>query len=550
MRTGTGTNYDFEITDQHGTSGLALDHTAQTPTWRQFTPYGAPRGATTTWLDDRGFLNKPTDTTTGLTTVGARQYDPATGTFLSLDPVLDDTNPGTLNGYTYTANNPIGQSDPTGLDDWYNDPKQNPCVVECGKPDDVGKNGGNGGGDGSGNTVPVYTHVSPDVSVQGGSKLLHEIGSDWAAEYRKHYRGIPIGKLTVYQDNDIWWDMCEGHAGLCSPDVQTGIRLALTANGPFGTGSPVSLMFSACEFSPSGCGKRFGVGVVAGSRALPLRGSDTRAPDQFAVANYGEGTSGLNLDLFSGCNSFVGQTPVLMADGTTRPIDLVKPGDRIRNALPGAAEGVRDSPHTVNAVHVTRTDRHYVNVTIRIGRSQQTIVGTAHHLYWDATSHSWTPADQLRVGDRLQTYAGRTVVIAALHAYSARKITYNLSVKGVHTYYVVAGSTPILVHNCTVAPTDHYLPSPEEAQKIIQNAPRGSSAAVKSDLYHRAPVFMQDQIAESGTVWRQPQRDPMNPDNPMHVSIPGEVNGKSGIFHWIVDQTGTLVHEAFEPGRR
>ena len=44
VRTGAGTAYNFEITDQHGTGLLTLDHTATNPAWRQYTPYGAPRG--------------------------------------------------------------------------------------------------------------------------------------------------------------------------------------------------------------------------------------------------------------------------------------------------------------------------------------------------------------------------------------------------------------------------------------------------------------------------------------------------------------------------
>ena len=114
VRTGTGTNYAFEITDPHGTSDLYLDSTAQTPTWRQFTPYGAPRGTTTSWIDDRGFLNKPADTTTGLTDVGARQYDPTTGAFISPDPLLEVTDPEQLNGYDYAGDNPVTHADPTG----------------------------------------------------------------------------------------------------------------------------------------------------------------------------------------------------------------------------------------------------------------------------------------------------------------------------------------------------------------------------------------------------------------------------------------------------
>ncbi|MGW0424937.1 hypothetical protein, partial [Streptomyces sp. NPDC003015] len=39
VRTGTGTNYGFELAaDQHGTNTRYLDNTAQTPTWRPFDP--------------------------------------------------------------------------------------------------------------------------------------------------------------------------------------------------------------------------------------------------------------------------------------------------------------------------------------------------------------------------------------------------------------------------------------------------------------------------------------------------------------------------------
>ncbi|WP_406130467.1 hypothetical protein OHQ89_24970 [Streptomyces canus] len=117
VRTGTGTNYGFELAaDQHGTNSLYLDNTAQTPTWRQFDPYGNPRGTTTTWPDNRTFLNKTTDTTTGLTDIGAREYDPTLGRFISLDPVFEATSPQELGGYTYSADNPVSSSDPTGLE--------------------------------------------------------------------------------------------------------------------------------------------------------------------------------------------------------------------------------------------------------------------------------------------------------------------------------------------------------------------------------------------------------------------------------------------------
>jgi RHS repeat-associated protein len=116
VRTGAGTAYSFEVGDQHGTSLLTLDNTAANPVWRQYTPYGAARGtAPSSWPDINAFLGKPADTATGLDLLGARQYDPATGRFLSVDPVLDPASPQTLNGYSYAAGNPVTQADPTGL---------------------------------------------------------------------------------------------------------------------------------------------------------------------------------------------------------------------------------------------------------------------------------------------------------------------------------------------------------------------------------------------------------------------------------------------------
>ncbi|WP_380282172.1 RHS repeat-associated core domain-containing protein [Kitasatospora purpeofusca] len=115
VRTGAGVDYKFEITDPHGTATLGLDSTAQTPTWRQFTPYGAARGTAATWFDNRGFLNKPHDTSTGLTTLGVRQYDPLTGRFISLDPLFEGAESQQIGGYSYAASNPLSRSDPSGL---------------------------------------------------------------------------------------------------------------------------------------------------------------------------------------------------------------------------------------------------------------------------------------------------------------------------------------------------------------------------------------------------------------------------------------------------
>jgi hypothetical protein len=48
----------------------------------------------------------------------------------------------------------------------------------------------------------------------------------------------------------------------------------------------------------------------------------------------------------------------------------------------------------------------------------------------------------------LRTAAGSYVQVGAVRAYEGRQATYNLTVDDLHTYYVAAGNTSVLVHNC------------------------------------------------------------------------------------------------------
>ncbi|MGW5560040.1 RHS repeat-associated core domain-containing protein [Micromonospora sp. NPDC003944] len=143
IRTGSGTAYSFAIADHQGTPSLYLDSTAQSPTWRQYTPYGGPRGAAVTAPDNHGFLDKPMSPT-GLTTVGARSYDPLVGRFISVDPLQDVTQPQQWNGYSYANNTPVTSSDPTGMIpddckyfDCYGYDVKKGCPGGCGSTDNV-----------------------------------------------------------------------------------------------------------------------------------------------------------------------------------------------------------------------------------------------------------------------------------------------------------------------------------------------------------------------------------------------------------------------------
>ncbi|WP_455712373.1 RHS repeat-associated core domain-containing protein [Streptomyces halstedii] len=163
----TDSKLTFLAADHHGTSSIATDATTQTVTKRYSTPFGAPRGTKAAWPDDKAFLGKPTDSTTGLTHIGAREYDPSLGQFISIDPVLALEQHQSLNGYAYANNTPVTASDPTGLKlddgsggkgptyykDWdWGTYKPAPTGGTTGTASGGGSSGGSGGGSSGGSS--------------------------------------------------------------------------------------------------------------------------------------------------------------------------------------------------------------------------------------------------------------------------------------------------------------------------------------------------------------------------------------------------------------
>ncbi|MFJ9430513.1 RHS repeat domain-containing protein [Streptomyces sp. NPDC101490] len=108
------------IADHLGTANTSVQiSTGQAVNRRSFKPYGELRGTKpTAWPNKRSYLGVGIDdTATGLTHIGAREYDQNTGRFLSADPIIDMADPLQMNGYAYSHNSPVSRSDPTGLMD-------------------------------------------------------------------------------------------------------------------------------------------------------------------------------------------------------------------------------------------------------------------------------------------------------------------------------------------------------------------------------------------------------------------------------------------------
>lgn len=121
MRTASGVTWLSG--DHHETAQVAIAAVDQTAAIRRETPFGELRLSTGTWPagNDKGFVGGTTDNT-GLTHLGAREYDPTIGRFISVDPVIDSNDPQQLHAYAYANNAPITASDPDGkMPKWLKD---------------------------------------------------------------------------------------------------------------------------------------------------------------------------------------------------------------------------------------------------------------------------------------------------------------------------------------------------------------------------------------------------------------------------------------------
>ncbi|MGW8363767.1 RHS repeat domain-containing protein [Streptomyces wedmorensis] len=110
----TGPTISYLVGDHQGTAMTAIDAATLGVTHRKQLPFGELRTSQSGLFGTRGFVGGTNDPT-GLTHLGAREYDPTTGRFLSVDPVIDFDDPAQMHAYSYAHNNPLTKSDPTGL---------------------------------------------------------------------------------------------------------------------------------------------------------------------------------------------------------------------------------------------------------------------------------------------------------------------------------------------------------------------------------------------------------------------------------------------------
>ncbi|MGR6318197.1 polymorphic toxin-type HINT domain-containing protein [Micromonospora soli] len=100
--------------------------------------------------------------------------------------------------------------------------------------------------------------------------------------------------------------------------------------------------------------------------------------------------------------SFSGDTEVLMADGTSKPISGIKVGDEVAAADPETGEK-GGKPVTNLWIHQDSLQDLLINGKV--------LTTTEDHPFWNATDQRWERADELDPGDLLQTPDGPGVAV-------------------------------------------------------------------------------------------------------------------------------------------
>jgi hypothetical protein len=87
-----------------------------------------------------------------------------------------------------------------------------------------------------------------------------------------------------------------------------------------------------------------------------------------------------------------------------------------------------------------------VHISVQGGGELQ---ATCSHPFW-VEGKGWIYAKDLKPMDELTDEQHRLVLVSNVRVEDQIADTFNLTVEGVHTYYVLAGESPVLVHNVGV----------------------------------------------------------------------------------------------------
>ena len=448
----TSTNgLSWTASDIHGTNDLVFRADTLAVTQRRSKPFGEARGTTPTWPTTKGFVGG-TDDPTGLTHLGAREYDPVNGRFISADPLFEGSDPQSWNGYAYAHNNPISGSDPSGLADdgqWTYQFTERLSYTSHGYKHYVRadyyfycRSDGAclGDYDSAGNFWPNI-HVEIIIISVRIPTIIGPVATPGRRTPPKAPEQCTAPKQPAKISAlhcDAWEFSClKNHPGAWWEDNK-----GLVENGVMVLG------LAACAASAGVACAALGVAgsmISAADRVYEFG----KAGDHSARAIAGLG-AGLAFDAFMakaslrgvGClHSFDPDTPVAKADGSTEPIKDIKVGDEVLATDPATGQ---TTAAAVTALHRNQdTDLSDVTVTTGDGdgagaagaSGTETLHTTQHHPFWDETSQAWVDAARLQPGHQLRAATGGTVRVVSVHTFTGTREMRDLTIASIRTYY-------------------------------------------------------------------------------------------------------------------
>ncbi|SEE19035.1 RHS repeat-associated core domain-containing protein [Streptomyces sp. TLI_105] len=410
VRIGTGA-LTVQPADHHGTGVLTLDADSNVSR-RASDPFGNPRGpqpAPGVRGGDKGFVGGTLDGSTGLTNLGARQYEPSTGRFVAPDPVLAPDNPQQWNAYAYSNNDPVDLAAPSGLfcdgcsahnpgSVWNHDPTADADTKQCppfcsadGLPH--GPSTGQGG-----------NFDSEGAPGGGDLGVVYDLGDGVAP--------LPPKNLVQLYRRDYPTVERMQHTGTFNPLPSYELKVELY----FRDQCALDITLKGCVELRDFYGLWAQIDSIDPPNRCPV--CENAGLDIVLTMETGRGSRGLGKGANvgkpggkPGCKCFLAGTQVLMADGSHRSIEDIRPGDEVTATDP---ETGQTGPRTVTRLIVTASDsdsdsdKEFVTPTVDTPEGPRNLTATAEHPFWSVSGHEWLPAEDLRPGTTLRSSAVRS----------------------------------------------------------------------------------------------------------------------------------------------
>ncbi|MGB2567585.1 polymorphic toxin-type HINT domain-containing protein [Micromonospora citrea] len=432
----TVSGLQFQATDRHGTGQAAVDATSGQLTYRRSTPFGTPRGnqpGAGEWLGEKGFVGGTKDESTGLTHLGAREYDPLIGRFISVDPIIDPADPQQMHGYSYAVNNPLTFSDANGLKPLATDGGAAEDKYWKDRPDQKLTQDPKSGKWTVIKVTPKKPRPSEPPEVTRARQEA-ERAKQIVIAIAKELGKIIADELGITDAMDCF---IKGDMGACA---MTALNVVLTAVGGAAGKLLARYAFRLDKLNDLK-NRLWDLGGRLKEAVTTFFRSRKRADEMAeAAADTCE---------VPWAQSFVPGTLVLMADGSKKKIEDLEPGDHVRAEDPKTG---KSAAKAVVATWTSRSVKDLVRITVDIdgdhGDATDEIVATAVHPFWVDEIEEWVNAQALTPGQSLLTPSGDRMRIAGVKHWSETTRVHNLTVDDIHTYYVVAGERAVLVHNC------------------------------------------------------------------------------------------------------